>query len=197
MLLEQSSPSGKQPQSGRQLPTVSPGSQVPSPQTGAQALQSAAPDLLDDWEDYYLKYDVITARVANQNEQGPGVAQVVVRAGSPEVATDIANAIATSYDDVRQSSAAEAIDEAVSSHLIEESDGLADSYQFSHAVVQQTLAGELTTSRKTRLHARIAEALEGIYAGDEEAHAAELAYHFGANPCRAVVKGGRVTRGGA
>ena len=71
-----------------------------------------------------------------------------------------------------------AIDEAVSSHLIEESEGLADSYQFSHAVVQQTLAEELTTSRKTRMHARIAETLEGIYAGDEEAHAAELAYHF-------------------
>ena len=28
-------------------------------------------------------------------------------------------------------------------------------------------------------------------------HPSELAYHFGANPCRAVVKGGRVTRGGA
>jgi len=71
-----------------------------------------------------------------------------------------------------------AIDEAVRSHLIEESDGLIDSYQFSHAVVQQTLAGELTTSRKARLHARIAETIEEIYAGDEEAHAAELAYHF-------------------
>jgi len=71
-----------------------------------------------------------------------------------------------------------AIEEAVSSHLIEENEELADSYQFSHAVVQQTLAEELTTSRKTRMHARIAETLEGIYAGDEEAHAAELAYHF-------------------
>ena len=80
--------------------------------------------------------------------------------------------------EVTEDEVLQAIDEAVSSHLIEESDGLADSYQFSHAVVQQTLAGELTTSRKTRLHARIAEALEGIYAGDEEAHAAELAYHF-------------------
>ena len=28
-------------------------------------------------------------------------------------------------------------------------------------------------------------------------HPSELAYHFGANPCRTVVKGGRVTRGGA
>jgi len=71
-----------------------------------------------------------------------------------------------------------AIDEAVSSHLIDETDGTVDRYQFSHAVVQQTLAGELTTSRKARVHARIAEALEEIYVADVGAHAAELVYHF-------------------
>ncbi|MCH8979731.1 MAG: hypothetical protein IH945_10895 [Armatimonadetes bacterium] len=78
-----------------------------------RALSSAAPDLLEDWEDYYLMYDVVTARVANQNEQGPGVAQVQVRAHDAEVATDIANAIAISYDNVRQTASVQAIDEAV------------------------------------------------------------------------------------
>ena len=80
--------------------------------------------------------------------------------------------------EVTEDEVLQAIDEAVRSHLIEESDGLVESYQFSHAMVQQTLSGELTTSRKIRLHARIAETLEGIYAGDERAHAEELAYHF-------------------
>jgi len=72
----------------------------------------------------------------------------------------------------------QAIDEAVVAHLIQDSDGMVDRYQFSHAVVQQTLAGELTTSRKVRLHARIAEALETIYGNLFGDHVAELAHHF-------------------
>ena len=72
----------------------------------------------------------------------------------------------------------QAIDEAVSSHLIEETVGTVERYQFSHAVVQQTLAGELTTSRRVRLHARIAEALESIYGDHPGDQAAVLAYHF-------------------
>ena len=71
-----------------------------------------------------------------------------------------------------------AVDEAVSAHLIEEVSGRAERFQFSHALVQQTLAEELTTTRRVRLHARIAEALEQLYGNDVEAHAAELAHHF-------------------
>ncbi len=53
-----------------------------------------------------------------------------------------------------------AVDEAVSFHLIEDVPGQIDRYRFSHALIQQTLSQELTTSRKVRLHVRIAEALE-------------------------------------
>ena len=56
--------------------------------------------------------------------------------------------------------------------------GQLDRYQFSHALIQQTLAEELTTSLRVRLHARIAEALEGLYGDDAAAHATELAHHF-------------------
>ena len=72
----------------------------------------------------------------------------------------------------------QAIDEAVIAHLIQDSVGMGDRYQFSHAVVQQTLAGELTTSRQVRLHARIAEALETIYGNLPGDHVTELAHHF-------------------
>ena len=68
--------------------------------------------------------------------------------------------------------------EAVSFHLIEEVPGRMDRYRFVHALVQQTLTEEVTTSRNVRLHARIAEALEQLYAADVEAQAAELAYHY-------------------
>ena len=72
----------------------------------------------------------------------------------------------------------QAVEEAVFFHLIEEVPGRMDRYQFVHALVQQTLTEEVTTSRNVRLHARIAEALEQLYAADVEAQAAELAYHY-------------------
>ena len=70
------------------------------------------------------------------------------------------------------------IDEAVAAHLIEELPGRAEGYQFSHALIQETLASELSAARRVRLHARIGEALEEMYAPDVSGHAAELAYHF-------------------
>ena len=72
----------------------------------------------------------------------------------------------------------QAVDEAVSAHLIEEVHGQRDRYQFSHALIQQTVADEVTTSRRVRLHARISEALEALYGDEAEVHAAELAHHF-------------------
>jgi DNA-binding CsgD family transcriptional regulator len=72
----------------------------------------------------------------------------------------------------------EVIDEALGTHLIEGLSGGVERYQFSHALVQQTLSEALSASRRVRLHARIAEALEALYGADVEAHAAELAYHF-------------------
>ena len=50
--------------------------------------------------------------------------------------------------------------------------------QFSHALIQETLAGELSAARRVRLHAQIGQALEELYGDDAEAHAAELAHHF-------------------
>jgi tetratricopeptide (TPR) repeat protein len=70
------------------------------------------------------------------------------------------------------------VDEALSAHLIEELPGAGERYQFTHALIQQTLVEELSTSRRVRLHARIGETLEEMYGADAEAHAAELAHHF-------------------
>jgi len=80
-------------------------------------------------------------------------------------------------DDLTESSLLELLDEALAAHVIEELAEGRERYQFSHALIQETLSEELSTSRKVRLHARIAEALEEIYGANVEAHAAELAYH--------------------
>ena len=72
----------------------------------------------------------------------------------------------------------EAVEEALAARVIEEPAGTMDRYQFSHALIQETLAQELSTTRRVRLHARIAEGLEELYGEDAETHAAELAHHF-------------------
>jgi DNA-binding CsgD family transcriptional regulator len=71
------------------------------------------------------------------------------------------------------------IDEALEAHLIEEIPHRQERYQFCHALIQETLTQQLSRSRRVRLHARIAQALEVLYGQSADAHAEELAYHFG------------------
>jgi predicted ATPase len=73
----------------------------------------------------------------------------------------------------------ELMDEALAAHMVEDVPEGRERYQFCHALVQETLAKELSTSRRVRLHARIGEALEELYGADARGHAAELAHHFG------------------
>ena len=70
------------------------------------------------------------------------------------------------------------IDEGLEAHLIEEMPEGRERYQFCHALIQETLTQQLSSSRKVRQHARIAQVLEKRYEDDTAAHAAELAYHF-------------------
>lgn len=67
-----------------------------------QALNEAAPDLVPDWEDYYLMYDVVTARTPNQNEQGAGIAQVRVRTYDRETSIRVANEVTAAYNETRE-----------------------------------------------------------------------------------------------
>ena len=73
----------------------------------------------------------------------------------------------------------ELLEEAMAAHVIEELSSAPGRYQFTHALIQGTLADELSLTRRVRLHARIAETLEELYASNVESHAAELAHHFG------------------
>ncbi len=83
------------------------------------------------------------------------------------------------HDEASEDALLEALDAALEAHIIEESSEGMERYQFTHALIQETLAAELSLVRRVRLHVRIAEALEEIYGNDADAHAAELAYQFG------------------
>ena len=72
----------------------------------------------------------------------------------------------------------EVLEEAMAARVIEELPTAVGRYEFTHALIQETLAEELSLTRRVRLHARIAETLEELYGDTAEANAAELAHHF-------------------
>ncbi|HET6319896.1 MAG TPA: AAA family ATPase, partial [Chloroflexota bacterium] len=69
-----------------------------------------------------------------------------------------------------------ALDAALGSHLIESRRaGMRERFGFSHALIQETLYGELPPHRARRLHHRAGEVLESV--GDVQSHS-DLARHF-------------------
>jgi DNA-binding CsgD family transcriptional regulator len=68
-----------------------------------------------------------------------------------------------------------ALDEATRVRLIEEDDS---ALRFSHALIRQTLLGELSAPRRQTLHLRAAESIEQLAEGDVEGHLGELARHY-------------------
>ncbi len=70
------------------------------------------------------------------------------------------------------------IDESLRAGLLQAVDSPTPSYDFAHAIVRHTLREELNPDRRVRLHRRIAETMERVYAGREREHAAELAHQY-------------------
>jgi DNA-binding SARP family transcriptional activator len=72
----------------------------------------------------------------------------------------------------------DALEEALAARVVSEVPGAPDRLRFAHALIRDTLYGELGGPRRLRLHREVGEALEALYADDREPHLAELAYHF-------------------
>ena len=69
------------------------------------------------------------------------------------------------------------IEEGIEARVIEEMER-PGRYRFTHALMQETLLGELSTTRRIRLHGRIGEALERRWGDRAEERATRLAGHF-------------------
>lgn len=52
-------------------------------------------------------------------------------------------------------------------------------FQFTHALIKETLLDEISITRQARMHARVALMLESFYSKQPAQQAAQLAYHFG------------------
>jgi predicted ATPase len=69
------------------------------------------------------------------------------------------------------------IEEGLAARVIEETEH-AGRYQFTHALMQETLLEELSTTRKVRMHGQIAEVIEQRYGDRADEQAVRLARHF-------------------
>ena len=69
----------------------------------------------------------------------------------------------------------DAIEEAVEAQVLEESAENVGEYRFAHALIRHTLLGELSSTRRVRLHRRIGEAIEAV---SPDADLGALAHHF-------------------
>ena len=68
------------------------------------------------------------------------------------------------------------VEEALRARVLEEMS--AGQYRFTHALMQETLLGELSAARQVLLHGQIAEAFETLYGPDDRNHLAALAGHY-------------------
>ncbi|MEY2422074.1 MAG: hypothetical protein QOI95_2141 [Acidimicrobiaceae bacterium] len=84
-------------------------------------------------------------------------------------------------DGLSEDAVVDALEVAVAARLVTEVPTKPDHFMYTHALVREALYDELSTSRRTRLHRRIGEALERR----ENAPLAALAHHF----CEAAAMG--------
>ncbi len=116
---------------------------------------------------------VIARRIGNLS---PGCGRVLGLGAAlgPEFSLDILRRIG----DLEVDQALDLIDEAVKAGLLLPVAGAHGRYRFSHDLVRETLSSELSPGRRARLHRRIADVIEEVYATSLDAHVGELAFHY-------------------
>jgi DNA-binding SARP family transcriptional activator len=70
------------------------------------------------------------------------------------------------------------LDEAIDACVVEQVPGSLGWLRFVHALERETLYEEIPAAHRARLHRRVAEVLQTLYAVDPEPHRAEVAYHL-------------------
>ena len=81
-------------------------------------------------------------------------------------------------DDMAGDALLAALEEAEGHHLIVPASKREARWEFSHALIRQTLAGGLSVPRRQRLHRRVGEAIERMTGETVETHVSDRAHHF-------------------
>jgi DNA-binding CsgD family transcriptional regulator len=92
--------------------------------------------------------------------------------------------------DLEELSLLNCLEQALAEELLRSLDG--ERYDFAHALVRQTLYEGLSPSRRTRLHRRLADALERLHANDSGQVAGELVRQYHASATLAGAQRGAI-----
>lgn len=87
-------------------------------------------------------------------------------------------AVLEAVADLRDSELLDALEDATRAQLINESRAVIGRYHFTHALIRETLYGELSSPRRLKLHRRVADAIERLSQNTRNPPLGELAYHF-------------------
>ena len=117
--------------------------------------------------------DVISRRLAHLS---PGCNQILIQASvlGREFALDVLERVCAEPE----GRFLEHVDEAIVARVIVDVPGARGRMRFSHVLVRDALYDRLGAARRARLHHRVGETLEALYAQDPGPHLAELAHHF-------------------
>jgi class 3 adenylate cyclase/tetratricopeptide (TPR) repeat protein len=116
--------------------------------------------------------EVVGRRVARLGEEATSVLSLAAVIGR-DFDLDLLAAVA----DVDEDRLLDLLDEAMAANVVSEVAG--GRFTFDHALIEHTLYGDLSATRRQRAHRRIGEALEGLAGDDSDGRVAELAYHWG------------------
>ena len=117
--------------------------------------------------------DVIGRRVARLSDAANRTLSLAAVVGRE---FDIA--VLEALGDVPEERLLDAIDEAVHAQLIVEAVEKIGHFSFVHALIRETVYGELSIARRVRLHRRVGETLERLTGHAPNPPLADLAYHF-------------------
>jgi predicted ATPase/class 3 adenylate cyclase len=123
-------------------------------------------------------------RVSEESRRVLTAAAVIGRGFSFELLEALGDPSAGSGQGMDADALLDAVDEAERAHLITStSDGapdgqVEDRFTFAHELIRQTLLSDVSAPRRRRLHLRVAEAMERVYARAPDEHAADLAHHL-------------------
>ncbi|MDQ3946011.1 MAG: AAA family ATPase, partial [Actinomycetota bacterium] len=117
--------------------------------------------------------DVVGRRLSRLSDEANRVLRVAAVVG-PEFDLSIAQMVAG----VDENAVLSSVEEATRARLVIESANTANRYRFAHALVRDTLYGELSASRRVSLHRQVAQAIETVHATRLDDHLPALAHHW-------------------
>lgn len=129
-------------------------------ETGSITQQDGRWAMAHDLDDLALPQSV--RDVVGQRVRRLGAEAHAVLSAAAVVGREFDTAVVAGAADLDEDLVLDVLEEALNAGLVMEVQDTVDRFSFTHALVQHTLYGELTGSRRARMHRRVAECLEEL-----------------------------------